>query len=118
MNCEAVGMYLQAGAVLNAETSDFLFNRRSCRRITLGTYHGASASAYRKISRGKVRPACKVSSLTVICEHDSLDNMGSSTSHNPIGPHGLLQGQIYFVCVCVYMCVLYSLRVMCPLLFV
>jgi hypothetical protein len=28
MNCEAVGMCLQAGAVLNAETSDFLFNRR------------------------------------------------------------------------------------------
>jgi hypothetical protein len=26
MNCEAVGMCLQAGAVLNAETSDFLFN--------------------------------------------------------------------------------------------
>jgi hypothetical protein len=24
MNCEAVGMCLQAGAVLNAETSDFL----------------------------------------------------------------------------------------------
>jgi hypothetical protein len=28
MNCEAVGMCLQAGGVMNAETSDFLFNRR------------------------------------------------------------------------------------------
>jgi hypothetical protein len=28
MNCEAVEMCLQAGAVMNAETSDFLFNRR------------------------------------------------------------------------------------------
>jgi hypothetical protein len=28
MNCEAVGMCLKAGAVMNAETSDFLFNRR------------------------------------------------------------------------------------------
>jgi hypothetical protein len=28
MNCEAVGMCLQAGAVLIAEMSDFLFNQR------------------------------------------------------------------------------------------
>jgi hypothetical protein len=28
MNCEVFGMCLQAGAVLNAEMSDFLFNRR------------------------------------------------------------------------------------------
>jgi hypothetical protein len=28
MNCVDVRMFLQAGAVLNAETSDFLFTRR------------------------------------------------------------------------------------------
>jgi hypothetical protein len=34
MNCEAVGMCLQAGAVLNAETSDFLFNRRDLKVLS------------------------------------------------------------------------------------
>jgi hypothetical protein len=34
MNCEAVGMCLQAGAVLNAETSDFLFKRRDLKVLS------------------------------------------------------------------------------------
>jgi hypothetical protein len=34
MNCEAVGMCLKAGAVLNAETSDFLFNRRDLKVLS------------------------------------------------------------------------------------
>jgi hypothetical protein len=25
-----------------------------------------------------------------------LDNVGASTSHNPMGPHGMLQGYLYF----------------------
>jgi hypothetical protein len=29
------------------------------------------------------RPACKADNLTAICEH-CLDNVGSSTSHNPM----------------------------------
>jgi hypothetical protein len=46
MNCEAVGMCLQAGAVMNAETSDLLFNRRDLKVLSedhVGKYHGASA---------------------------------------------------------------------------
>jgi hypothetical protein len=35
------------------------------------------------------RPARKADNLNAICE---LDNMGSLTSHNPIGLHGLLRG--------------------------
>jgi hypothetical protein len=27
---------------------------------------------------------------------DSLDNVGASTSHNPMGLHGLLQGYLHF----------------------
>jgi hypothetical protein len=34
MNCEAVGICLQAGAVLNAETSDFLFNQRDLKVLS------------------------------------------------------------------------------------
>jgi hypothetical protein len=46
MNCEAVGMCLQAETVMNAEIRISSLSEgtlRSCRRITLGTYHGASA---------------------------------------------------------------------------
>jgi hypothetical protein len=39
---------------------------------------------------GKARPVRKPDNLTAICEP------GSSTSHNPIGFHGLQQGQLYF----------------------
>jgi hypothetical protein len=27
----------------------------------------------------------------------NLDNVGSSTSHNPIGLHGMLRGKLYFM---------------------
>jgi hypothetical protein len=33
----------------------------------------------------------RVHNLTGICELTVLDNVGSSTSHNPIGLHGLLR---------------------------
>jgi hypothetical protein len=36
----------------------------------------------------KARPARKADKVTTIC----LDNVGTSTSHNPIDLHGLLQG--------------------------
>jgi hypothetical protein len=38
------------------------------------------------------RSVRKADNLTAICEPTDLDNVGSSTSHNPIGLHGLLQG--------------------------
>jgi hypothetical protein len=48
---------------------------------------------YRKISGGKARPACNADNVTAICEH-CLDNVESSTSHNPISLHCLLQGYV------------------------
>jgi hypothetical protein len=36
--------------------------------------------------------ARKADNLTTICEPDCLENVGASTSHNPMGLHGLLQG--------------------------
>jgi hypothetical protein len=44
---------------------------------------------------GKVRPARKADNRTAICEPNCLQNVGTSTSHNPTGLHGLLQGQLY-----------------------
>jgi hypothetical protein len=34
--------------------------------------------------------------LTAICEPIFVDNVGSLTSHNSTGFHGLLRGQLYF----------------------
>jgi hypothetical protein len=42
------------------------------------------------------RPTRNSDNLTKICEPIVLDNVGSSTFHNPIGLHGLLQGQLYY----------------------
>jgi hypothetical protein len=41
----------------------------------------------------KVWPMRRADNLTTICA-DCLDNVGSLTSHNPIGLQGLLQGEL------------------------
>jgi hypothetical protein len=48
------------------------------------------------VGGGKGLPARKAHNLTAICEPMSRENVGASTSHNPMGLHGLLQGQLYF----------------------
>jgi hypothetical protein len=40
---------------------------------------------------GKGRPARKAGNIS-ICEPIFLENVGASTSHNPMDLHGLLQG--------------------------
>jgi hypothetical protein len=35
--------------------------------------------------------------LTAICEQTVYKNVGASTSHNPIGFQGLLQGQFFYI---------------------
>jgi hypothetical protein len=44
--------------------------------------------------RSRARSVLKADNITAICEPVvlSLDNVGSSTSHNPIGLHCLLRG--------------------------
>jgi hypothetical protein len=39
----------------------------------------------------KVRRVRRADKLTAICEPNCLDNVGSLTSHNPIGLHGPLR---------------------------
>jgi hypothetical protein len=41
--------------------------------------------------RGYVRPALKADSLAAHLWADCLENVGTSTSHNLMGLHGLLQ---------------------------
>jgi hypothetical protein len=42
--------------------------------------------------RSKARAVRTADNLTAIYEPICLDNVGSLTSHNPVGLHGLLQG--------------------------
>jgi hypothetical protein len=41
---------------------------------------------------GEAWPMCKADNLTSISEPIIQKDVGASTSHNPIGIHGLLQG--------------------------
>jgi hypothetical protein len=43
-----------------------------------------------------MQTVCKTDDLTAICEPIVLENVEAPTSHNPMGFHGLLQGQLYF----------------------
>jgi hypothetical protein len=45
----------------------------------------------RKLSGSKGRQARKAHNLTAICEPIIKKNVGASTSHNPVGLHGVLQ---------------------------
>jgi hypothetical protein len=59
---------------------------------SLGTafYSASSGNQIPEISLDvKARPARMADNLTAISEPIFYKNMGSSKSHNPIGPHGL-----------------------------
>jgi hypothetical protein len=49
----------------------------------------------RNLPEAKWRPELKADSLTAICEPIIWKNVEASTSHNPVGLHGLLQGWLY-----------------------
>jgi hypothetical protein len=62
--------------------------------IALGLTGPLTEMKSRKISRGggEARLALQADNLTVNCQHSCLQNVEASTSHNPIGLHGLLRG--------------------------
>jgi hypothetical protein len=51
----------------------------------------------RNLSGGKGRAARKADKLTAICEPIVKRKCGSPTSQNPLGLHGLFQGQLYLL---------------------
>jgi hypothetical protein len=52
--------------------------------MALGSTQPLTEMSTRNLPEGKERPARKAD--------DCLENVGASTSHNPMGLHGLLQG--------------------------
>jgi hypothetical protein len=63
--------------------------------MALGSTQPLTEMSTRNIPGGKGWLARKADNLTVICELICLENVGASTSHNPMGLHGLLQGYLY-----------------------
>jgi hypothetical protein len=55
--------------------------------MALGSTQSLKKMSARNLPGGKGRPERGGDNLTAICE-----NVGASTSHNPMGLHGLLQG--------------------------
>jgi hypothetical protein len=64
----------------------------SSRTMALVSTQPLSEISTRNLPGGKGRPACKADSLTSISSRLSRKNVGASTSHSPMGLHGLLQG--------------------------
>jgi hypothetical protein len=63
--------------------------------MSLGSTQPLREINTRNLPGVKGRPACMADNLTALCEPIFLENVGTSTSHNPMGLHGLLQGQLY-----------------------
>jgi hypothetical protein len=77
------------------EVDFFNLPNHSSRTMALGSTQPLTEMSTRKIPGGEGRPVRKAYNLTAICEPMSRENVEASTSHNPMGLHGLLQGQLY-----------------------
>jgi hypothetical protein len=64
----------------------------SSRTMALGSTQPLTEMSTRNLPGGKGWPTRKADNLTAICEPNFLENVGASTSHNPMGLHGPLQG--------------------------
>jgi hypothetical protein len=61
--------------------------------MALGSTQPLTEMSTRNLPGGKGRPACKADNLTAIrVPIVYRENVGASTSHNPMGLHDLLQG--------------------------
>jgi hypothetical protein len=58
--------------------------------MTLGSTQPLTEMSIRNLPGGKELPPRKSDNLTAICEPFVFENVGSSTSHSPVGLHGLL----------------------------
>jgi hypothetical protein len=63
--------------------------------MALGSTQPLTEMSTRSLPGAKGRPAPKADNLTAICEPILYKNSGASTSHNPMGLHGLLQEKLY-----------------------
>jgi hypothetical protein len=60
--------------------------------MALGSTQPLTEMSTRNLPGGKGRPAREADNLTPNLWGDFLENVGASTSHNPMGLHGPLQG--------------------------
>jgi hypothetical protein len=65
--------------------------------MALGSTQPLTEMSTRNLPGGKGWPASKADNLTDIREPDCLENVGASTSHNPMDLHGLLQGELHLL---------------------
>jgi hypothetical protein len=78
-----------AGSIQDEVIGFFNWPNPSSRIMKLGSTQPLTEISTRNLPGGKGRPERKADNLTAICE------VGASTSHNPMGLHGLLQVQLY-----------------------
>jgi hypothetical protein len=84
------------GSIHDDVAGFFYLPNPSSRTMALESTQPLTEMSTRNIPEGKGRPAHKADNRTVICEPIVyLENVGASTSHNPIGLHGLLEGLLY-----------------------
>jgi hypothetical protein len=77
-----------AGSIPDEVVGVFNLPNPSSRTMALGSTQPLTEESTRNLPGGKGRPARGADNLTTDC----LENVGASTSHNPMGLHGLLQG--------------------------
>jgi hypothetical protein len=70
--------------------------------MTLGSPQPLTKMNTRSLSGDKVRLRLRLTTLPPSVSRLSRQNVGTSTSHNPMGLHGLLHGCMY---VCMYVCI-------------
>jgi hypothetical protein len=64
----------------------------SSRTMAVGSTQPLTEMSTRNRPGCKMRPVRRADNLTAICEQLSRQNVGASTSYNPVGLHWLLQG--------------------------
>jgi hypothetical protein len=63
--------------------------------MALGSTQPRTEMSTRNLHGGEGRPARKADNLAAMCEPIVKIKGGASTSHNSMGLHGLLQGELY-----------------------
>jgi hypothetical protein len=100
----ACGSVIRRGTILQAGRSRdrvpmrwMFFNlpNPSSRTMALGSTQALTEMSTRNFPGSKGRPARGADNLTAIVSRLSRQNVGASTSHNPMGLHGLLHGYLY-----------------------
>jgi hypothetical protein len=75
---------------LSAFMSQYLTGIKSHKLLLTSQYHNRTLKLSKEIST-----VCEISPCRHLCAN-CLENVGTTTSHDPMGLHGLLQGYLYF----------------------